>query len=292
MSTPCLSLPRALSRWTARVVLHDPDMAEEDLPQNHPDSPLPGAICTGPLPRRQALRWRFARFSRKMRPMMAAFNRTLSPYSIYLRYFHPISPAQLVSHDQLASLTFIDYDRENTLVAEHVDERAQKHCGHGAIEQTPGNERAPNSLCWWRISINAPAWAQNCCAGCSGLRDENIERVVAEILPENEGMRRICAKLGFNQQVIPGTRTIYAQVNVAEARLDSAVAEDASDALLPSLRATNKAIRRNSGNNRKGRKQQFRYCFLPFLLLPLLPAHRLCYLTCGPQLTTCSEAKE
>jgi acetyltransferase len=51
-------------------------------------------------------------------PMMAAFNRTLSPYSIYLRYFHPVSPTQLVSHEQLAALCFVDYDREMALVAE------------------------------------------------------------------------------------------------------------------------------------------------------------------------------
>jgi acetyltransferase len=47
--------------------------------------------------------------------------------------------------------------------------------------------------------------------------DEKIERVVAEILPENEGMRRICSKLGFNQRVIPGTRTIYAEISLDEA---------------------------------------------------------------------------
>jgi len=46
-------------------------------------------------------------------------------------------------------------------------------------------------------------------------------------------MRRICAKLGFDQQVIPGTRTIYAQVNVAEARIDTTVAEDTTDTPIP-----------------------------------------------------------
>ncbi len=64
-------------------------------------------------------------------------------------------------------------------------------------------------------------------------RDEKLERVVAEMLPENEGMRRVCAKLGFDQQVIPGTRTIYAQVNVGDAHIDSPVAEDTTETPLP-----------------------------------------------------------
>ena len=37
---------------------------------------------------------------------------------------------------------------------------------------------------------------------------------VAEILPENEGMRRVCSKLGFKQQVIPGTRSIFAEISL------------------------------------------------------------------------------
>ena len=35
-------------------------------------------------------------------------------------------------------------------------------------------------------------------------RDEKLDRIVAEILPENEGMRRICQKLGFEMSKVPG----------------------------------------------------------------------------------------
>ena len=43
-------------------------------------------------------------------------------------------------------------------------------------------------------------------------RDEKLEKVVAEILPENEGMRRVCTKLGFSFSKVPDSNTIYAEI--------------------------------------------------------------------------------
>ena len=45
-------------------------------------------------------------------------------------------------------------------------------------------------------------------------RDEKLERVVAEILPENEGMRRVCSKLGFKFRKVPDSNTIYAEIEL------------------------------------------------------------------------------
>jgi acetyltransferase len=45
-------------------------------------------------------------------------------------------------------------------------------------------------------------------------RDEQLERIVAEILPENEGMRRICQKLGFSFRKVPGTTVIFAELAI------------------------------------------------------------------------------
>jgi acetyltransferase len=95
-------------------------------------------------------------------PMMAAFNRTLSPYSIYLRYFHPVSPAQLVSHDQLGRLCFVDYDREMSLVAERRDERGRTQIvGMGQLTKLQGTTTA-SLPSWSMTNISAPGWAPNC----------------------------------------------------------------------------------------------------------------------------------
>ena len=213
-------------------MLHDPEMTEDQLPRLA-IRPYP-AQYVEPFTTQTGVTTLIRPIRPEDEPMMAAFNRTLSPYSIYLRYFHPISPAQLVSHEQLASLTFIDYDRELSLVAERT-EASGRTCivGMGQLSKLQGTNDA-------EFSVLVGDEYQRTGVGTELLRrllwiarDENIERVVAEILPENEGMRRICAKLGFDQQVIPGTRTIYAQVNVSEARIDTPVAEDTAETPLP-----------------------------------------------------------
>jgi acetyltransferase len=45
-------------------------------------------------------------------------------------------------------------------------------------------------------------------------RDEKLERIVAEILPENEGMRRVCQKLGFEFSKVPGSNVIFAELTL------------------------------------------------------------------------------
>jgi acetyltransferase len=216
---PLLASPNGIIALDARIVLHDPEVAEEDLPQ----------VAIRPYPSQYASEYttsnNVAVEIRPIRPedepLMVAFNRTLSPYSIYLRYFHPISPQQLTSHEQLASLTFIDYDREMSLVAERTDARGRKEIiGMGQITKLQGTNDAEFSVLigdeYQRIGLGTELLRQLLIIG----KDEKIDRVVAEILPENEGMRRICTKLGFSQRTIPGSREIFAEIDLNTANLD------------------------------------------------------------------------
>ena len=131
-------------------------------------------------------------------PMMVDFNNTLSPDSIYLRYFHSVSPAQLASHEQLARLCFIDYDREMVLVAEHqTAEGAREIISLGQLTKLNGSNDA-------EFAILVSDQHQRTGLGTELLRRlldfaraEKIERVMAEILPENEGMKRVSRNLGF-----------------------------------------------------------------------------------------------
>lgn len=223
---PLLASPSGIIALDARIVLHDPDVEEADLPQLA-IRPYPVQYST-PFTTQTKTDLIIRPIRPEDEPLMATFNRTLSPYSIYLRYFHPISPQQLTSHEQLASLTFIDYDREISLVAERKDGRGRPEIvGMGQLSKLQGTTDA-------EFSVLVGDEHQRTGLGTELLRrllliarDEGIERVVAEILPENEGMRRICAKLGFKQQMLPGTRTIYAEINVSEAELDKPVEETA-----------------------------------------------------------------
>jgi acetyltransferase len=207
---PLLASPERIIALDARVVLHDPATKEEDLPISairpypvHLTAPF--TIQTGEEVLIRAIR-------PEDEPLMASFNRTISPYSIYLRYFHPISPTQLVSHDQLAALCFVDYNREMALVAEKKNERGGVEIvGMGQLTQLQGANEGEFALLindqYQRTGLGTELLARLLDIG----RDEGLEKVVAEILPENEGMRRVCTKLGFSFSKVPDSNTIYAE---------------------------------------------------------------------------------
>ncbi len=193
---PLLVSAERLVALDARIVLHEPTLAEEQLPRS----------AIRPYPTRYIAPWTLPNGEevviRPVRPedepLMVDFNATLSPDSIYLRYFHPISVSQLTSHEQLARLCFIDYDREMNLVAERrkVD-GAIEIIGLGQLTKLHGSREAEFAILigdsYQRHRLGTELLRRLIDFG----RDEKLERIVAEILPENEGMKQVSARLGF-----------------------------------------------------------------------------------------------
>ena len=197
---PLLASADRLVALDARIVLHDPDLPDEALPTS----------AIRPYPTRYAAPWRLPNdeevLIRPIRPedepLMGAFNETLSPDSIYLRYFHPISAAQLTSHEQLARLCFIDYDREMNLVAERRHEDGTSAIiGLGQLTKLHGSREAEFAILisdeYQRQGVGTELLTRLVQFG----RDEKLERIVAEILPENEGMKRVSARVGFKMHM-------------------------------------------------------------------------------------------
>ena len=197
---PLLASADRLVALDARIVLHDPDLPDEALP----------TAAIKPYPVRYAAPWSLPNgeelLIRPIRPedepMMGAFNETLSPDSIYLRYFHPISAAQLTSHEQLARLCFIDYDREMNLVAERRNpDGTSTIIGLGQLTKLHGSREAEFAILvsdeYQRQGIGTELLTRLVHFG----RDEKLERIVAEILPENEGMKRVSARVGFKMHM-------------------------------------------------------------------------------------------
>jgi acetyltransferase len=208
---PLLVSPEQIIALDARVVLFDPEVPEDDLPQTA-IRPYPSqysgtfTIHTGEEVEIRPIR-------PEDEPLMASFNRTLSPYSIYLRFFHPVSPAHLISHEQLATLCFIDYDREMTLVAERKDERGRNQIvGMGQLTKLQGTNDAEFAILisdpYQRTGLGTELLARLVAIG----RDERLDRIVAEILPENEGMRRVAAKVGFAFSKVPDSNLVFAEM--------------------------------------------------------------------------------
>lgn len=203
---PLLASPERLLALDARIVLHDPETKIEELPK----------LAIRPYPTRYIEPWTLPNGTeltiRPIRPedepLMADFNRTISPDSLYLRYFSTVSPSHLVSHDELTRLCFIDYDRAMTLVAEKStgdsseddNGRNREIIAMGQLVKLHGSNDAEFAILvsdqYQRTGLGTELLTRLLDIG----RDENIERIVAEILPQNEGMKRVCRKLGFDMK--------------------------------------------------------------------------------------------
>jgi acetyltransferase len=210
---PLLASPERLVALDARIVLHDPAMPREQRPRP----------AIRPYPNRYVAPWSLPDGAQVLirpirpedEPLMVAFNQTLTPESIYLRYFHPVAAAQLVAHEQLARLCFIDYEREMTLVAERQAEDGQRAIvALGQLTKLHGNNDAEFAVLvsdhYQRVGLGTELLRRLVAIG----RDEGMDHIVAEILPENEGMKRICQRLGFSIKLERETGVVHAQLAV------------------------------------------------------------------------------
>ncbi len=197
---PLLASAERIVALDARILLHEPEIVREKLPRP----------AIHPYPQQYAKTWESSDGDELMirpirpedEPLMAEFNHSLSPDSIYLRYFHPISAAQLVSHEQLARLCFIDYDREMNLVAERQRPNGEPEIlGLGQLTKLHGSREAEFAILisdkFQRQGLGTELLSRLVEFG----RDENLEQIVADILPENEGMKRVSSRLGFAMQM-------------------------------------------------------------------------------------------
>lgn len=198
----------------ARIVLHDPEVADEDLPRP----------AIRPYPIQYVHGWQqpdgtpiqIRPIKPEDEPLMREFTSELSPDSLYLRYFHAISVSSLIEHEKLAQMCFVDYDREMALVAvrEHPKSKRDEILAYAQLTKLHGSRDA-------EFSIQVRDEVQGTGLGTETMltllqiaRDEKIERVVAEIMPENTGMRRVCEKLGFTFTRIPDSPNIRAEFGV------------------------------------------------------------------------------
>jgi acetyltransferase len=97
-----------------------------------------------------------------------------------------------VSHDRLIRICFNDYDRDIALVAEHAS----------AILAVARLRRIDANDAELAVLISDEYQGRGLGTELSRqlveiARAEKMERVIAEILPENTHMQRVCQELGF-----------------------------------------------------------------------------------------------
>jgi acetyltransferase len=192
---PLLASAEQLIALDARVVLYDPDVSEKDLPK----------LAIRPYPTQYVALWNtkdgdelnIRPITPADEPLMVRFHEGLSEHSVYMRYFATLKLSQRIAHERLTRISFIDYDREMVLVA--VRRQPEREIvGVGRLSKIYGGDEAE-----FAILIQDEYQGQG--LGTELLRrllevardEPDIGRVVAYMLPENQGMKRIASNLGF-----------------------------------------------------------------------------------------------
>jgi acetyltransferase len=143
------------------------------------------------------------------------FHETLSERTVYRRYLEHLKLNLRVSHQRLARICYIDYDREVVLVAERAEaDGTRAIVGVGRLNRGRRREQAEFAL------LLADAY-QGRGLGVVLLhtlldvgRKEGIRRVTAEIAHDNTAMQAVCRKLKFRIEDEIGEPTVRAIVDL------------------------------------------------------------------------------
>src|SRR5918998_1117942 len=187
---PLLASPERLIALDARIVLHDPETKEEDLPRTairpYPKEYVSQATLKDGTP------VTIRPIRPEDEPLMVRFHESLSERSVYMRYFYTLNLDRRTAHERLTRICFIDYDREMALVAERRDPETGEReiLGVGRLSR---NRIAPNEA-EFALLISDRFQRQ----GLGTLlverllevgRAEGLSRITADILFENHAMQ-------------------------------------------------------------------------------------------------------
>ncbi|CAN5765224.1 hypothetical protein BH24CHL6_BH24CHL6_16750 [soil metagenome] len=211
---PLLASPERLLALDARVVLHDPDVADADLPR----------LAIRPYPRQYVGRWEARDGSsfliRPIRPedepLLVSFHAELTEETVYARYFEHLGLSQRTAHERLTRVCFNDYDREIALVAE--ESSADSLPRIVAIGRLSREHAAPSAE--FAIMVGDKWQGRGLGTELLGRlvqigRDERLESIWAEMLPSNTGMRRAARAAGFELIDEPGEATVRAEMRLS-----------------------------------------------------------------------------
>lgn len=194
---PLLASSERLIALDARIILHDPDITETQLPKP----------AIRPYPTQYITSWTMTDGTpvtiRPIRPedepLMVQFHETLSEQSVYFRYFSLMKLSRRIAHERLTRICFIDYDREMALVVDYKDPETGKHqiLAAGRLSKLHGVNEAEFAMLvgdsFQRRGLGSELLRRLVQIG----RDEKLDRINADILAENLPMQKVSEKVGF-----------------------------------------------------------------------------------------------
>jgi acetyltransferase len=210
---PLLASPDRLLALDARVLLYEADVTEDEL----------APLAIRPYPSQYITHWTLKNgvpvTLRPIRPedepLMVAFHETLSDETVYLRYFDPLKLSQRISHERLARICFIDYDREMVLVAETDDkENDRQIIAASRMSQLHGTKTAEFTVVISDAYQGHGLGTELLRRQIEIARDEGLQHITAIILPDHDHMRHIFEKFGFAIEQVPDSRALRAELDL------------------------------------------------------------------------------
>lgn len=208
---PLLASDEEIIALDARIVLHETDISDEQLPRLA-IRPYPAAYI-----RSLTLKNGTAIILRPIRSedetLLVQFHRELSEHSVRQRYFEFLSLDERVAHERLLRICFTDYDREWAIVAE-VSQPHKQIIGIGRLTRIPDTSIAQLKLtiidAYHGLGLGTQLMQQM----LHIAEQEKIEVVDAYILVENAGMLKICQQMGFKFSQDKDPLIVHAQWKV------------------------------------------------------------------------------
>jgi len=194
---PLLASPERLLALDARVVIHPKGMTEAKLPKP----------AIRPYPTRYVSSWKTKNgvsvVVRPIRPedepLLVKFHETLSEESVYYRYFSQLKLDQRIAHERLTRMCYNDYHREIALVAEYKDAKTgnRELLGVGRLTKAHGLNEAEFALIVSDRSQGQGLGTELLKRLVQIGREEKLDRITANMLPENHAMHHVSKKVGF-----------------------------------------------------------------------------------------------
>jgi len=189
---PLLASHDHLIALDARIILHDPEIPENQLP-------MP---AIRPYPSQYVEKWHLGDKTeillRPIRPedepKLVRFHKDLSQETVRQRYLEVVHYEERVAHEQLQKMCFNDYDREIAIVAEHKGEIL----GIIRLTKVPGTHDATFALVvkdqWQHKGIGAKLMKKI----LQIAKEEKILHIIAHMLDENFQMQKLLKSCGFS----------------------------------------------------------------------------------------------
>ena len=211
---PLLASSDRLLALDARVIVHGPEVCDTDIPRPA-IRPYPTQYMT-PWTANDGTLLVIRPIRPEDEPSLVKFHGTLSDRTVALRYFHVMTISTRVAHERLTRICFLEYDREMTLVAEFQDLQTGNRdiIGVGRLSKIQGTNEAEFALLindrFQRKGIGTTLLERLIQVG----RDEQLDRITGDILPENHDMQRLSEKLGFRLIQTAGDPVMKAIIDI------------------------------------------------------------------------------